>query len=186
MQWNKHWNLENTHAFLGASNYHWLNYDENKLREVWKNFNAVARGTKLHAFAKDAIILGINLPMEKKTLNMYVNDAIGFRMTPEQILWYSDNAYGTADAISFNNDILRIHDLKTGITPANIKQLEIYAALFCLEYRQKPSDLNIELRIYQFDDILIEQPRVDDIIPIMDKIMAFDKCISRFKKEEGM
>lgn len=184
MQWNKHWNLEGTHAFLGASNYHWLNYDKEKLRMVWLNANAAAKGTRIHEFAKEAIELGIKLPRSRKTLNMYVNDAIGYGMTPEQVLWYSDNIYGTADSICFNDDWLRIHDLKTGVTLAKIEQLRIYAALFCLEYKIKPGQIKTELRIYQNNDILIDQPEADVILPIMDKIVTFDKYINQFKKEE--
>jgi hypothetical protein len=37
---------------------------------------------------------------------MYVNDAIGYQMTPEQPIYYSENCVGTADAISFKNDFL--------------------------------------------------------------------------------
>ena len=185
MQWNKHWNLEGSHAFLGASNYHWLNYDKEKLRTVWMNYNAAQRGTRLHAVAKELIELGIKLPRSKKTLNMYVNDAIGFGMTPEQILVYSDNAFGTADAICFRDDFLRIHDLKTGVSLANIEQLRIYAALFCLEYKVKPGTIGFELRIYQSNGILVDHPEVDTILPIMDKIVQFDKYINQFKKEEG-
>ena len=87
---------------------------------------------------------------------MYVNDAIGFKLRPEQILYYSPNCFGTADAIDLRGDLLRIHDLKTGKVPAHIEQLMIYAALFCLEYGIKPSDIDTELRIYQGDDILVE------------------------------
>lgn len=185
MQWNKHWDLEGQHAFLGASNYHWLNYDQNKLRDVWRNYNAAQIGSRLHNFAKEAIELGIKLPRTKKTLNLYVNDAIAYGMTPEQILWYSNNAFGTADAISFRENHLRIHDLKTGVTPASLKQLEIYAALFCLEYKHKPGEIDIELRLYQSDDVLIEKAEADLILPIMDKIVTFDKLINKFKREEG-
>ena len=129
-------------------------------------------------------ILGQKLPKSKKTLNMYVNDAIGYRMTPEQVLYYSDNCFGTADSISFKDNLLRIHDLKTGVTPAHMEQLEIYAALFCLEYKIKPADIDIELRIYQSDDILVFNPTVEDIVPIMDKIITSDKIISKIKEEE--
>ena len=115
---------------------------------------------------------------------MYVNDAIGFRMVPEQILYYSENCFGTADSISFRNNLLRIHDLKTGSTPVKMEQLMIYAALFCLEYRYKPSEIDIELRIYQNDDYTYFKPEADDILPIMDKIISFDKIIDRIKYEE--
>ena len=115
---------------------------------------------------------------------MYVNDAIGYRMTPEQPLYYSENCFGTADAIAFRDGFLRIHDLKTGVTPTHIEQLIVYAALFCLEYRTKPSDIEVELRIYQNDEVLIHNPEVDEIAPVIDKIISFDKLLKQIKAEE--
>lgn len=185
MIFNKHLNLEGQHAFLGASKYHWINYDESKVATSYSNFLAAQKGTVLHDFAAQCIKLGQKLPKSQKTLNMYVNDAIGFRMIPEQVLYYSDNCFGTADSIIFRNNLLRIHDLKTGITPAHIEQLEIYAALFCLEYKIKPSDIDIELRLYQSDDILVHNPTTEEIVPIMDKIITFDKIIDKVKQQEG-
>ena len=129
------------------------------------------------------IKLGQKLPKSQKTLNMYVNDAIGYKMTPEQVLYYSDNCFGTADSIAFRNGLLRIHDLKTGVTPAHMEQLEIYVALFCLEYKIKPSDIDIELRLYQSDEILVHKPMADEIVPIIDKIITFDKIINRLKED---
>ena len=184
MEFNKHTKLEGAHAFLGASKYHWVNYSEEKIAESYVRHLATLKGTTLHEFAAQCIKLGQKLPKSNKTLNMYVNDAIGYKMTPELVLYYSDNCFGTADAISFRNGLLRIHDLKTGITPAHIEQLEIYAALFCLEYKIRPSDLDIELRLYQNNEILIHEPTVDEIVPIMDKIITFDKIIDKIKKEE--
>ena len=84
---------------------------------------------------------------------------------------------GTADAISFRNNFLRIHDLKTGTRPVHIEQLEIYAALFCLEYRVKPTDIKIELRIYQNDEILVHEPEAEEIIVIMNKIIHLNKIL---------
>ena len=185
MEFNKHKNLEGCHAFLGASKYHWINYDPDKVAASYRSYLATLKGTELHEFAAKCIQLGQKLPKSKKTLNMYVNDAIGYRMTPEQVLYYSDNCFGTADSISFKDNLLRIHDLKTGITPAHMEQLEIYAALFCLEYKIKPSDIDIELRIYQSDDIMVFNPTVEDIVPIMDKIITSDKIISKIKAEEN-
>lgn len=185
MNFNEHSKLRGCHAFLGASSYHWLNYTDEKLVTIYSNLLAKQRGTELHDFAAKAIELGIKLPRTKQTLNMYVNDAIGYRMTPEQVLYYSDNCFGTADAISFKNNFLRIHDLKTGATPAKMEQLLIYAALFCLEYRIKPGDIEIELRIYQNDDYEFCKPTADDILPIMDKIVTFDKLIDKLKYEEA-
>lgn len=183
MNFNKHSNLEGQHAFLGASKYHWINYDEEKLANTYNSYIATLRGTQLHEFAASCIRLGQKLPRSNKTLNMYVNDAIGFKMIPEQILYYSDNCFGTADTIVFRDDFLRIHDLKTGVTPAHMEQLEIYAALFFLEYDVNPADIGMELRIYQSDDIMICNPTVEDIVPIMDKIIIFDKIITDINKE---
>lgn len=186
MIWNKHLRdvPEGAHAFLGASKYSWLNYDEEKLVSTYKNLLAKEEGTKLHAFARQCIELKQKLPKSNKTLNMYVNDAIGYRMEAEQPLYYSENCFGTADAISFRKDFLRIHDLKTGTTPASLHQLEIYCALFCLEYDIKPGLIGMELRIYQNNDILYGYPEADDILPIMDKIITFDKIIDKIKLGE--
>ena len=185
MNFNKHLNLEGQHAFLGASKYHWINYDESKVAESYSKFLAVQRGTELHAFAAQCIRLGQKLQQAHQTLNMYVYVAIGFNMTPEQILYYSENCFGTADAIAFRNGLLRIHDFKSGLIPAHMQQLEIYAALFCLEYNTKPSNIDIELRLYQNNEILYHNPTAEDIVPIMDKIITFDKIIDKIKEQEG-
>lgn len=185
MNFVDHSKLKGQHAFLGASKYHWINYDEEKIVESYMNYRAKEKGTKLHDFAAQCIELGQKLPKSQKTLNMFVNDAIGYKMRPEQILYYSENCFGTADAIGFRNNLLRIHDLKTGAIPAHMEQLMVYAALFCLEYRFKPSEIDIELRIYQSDDIFVHNPCADEIQPIIDRIIAFDKIISRIKIEEG-
>lgn len=87
MNFNNHLNLEGQHAFLGASKYHWINYDESKVAESYSKFLATQKGTVLHEFAAQCIRLGQKLPKSQKTLNMYVNDAIGFKMVPEQILF---------------------------------------------------------------------------------------------------
>lgn len=185
MNFKKHLDLEGQHAFLGASKYHWINYDETKVAEVYNKYLAAQKGTMLHEFAAQCIRLGQKLPKSRKTLNMYVNDAIGFKMIPEQVLFYSENCFGTTDAIVFRNNFLRIHDYKSGVTPARMEQLEIYAALFCLEYKIKPSDIDIELRIYQSDEILHHKPTSEDLVPIMDKIITFDKLINKIKEQEG-
>lgn len=185
MIFNQHYNLKGQHAFLGASKYHWLNYDDEKLATSYIRMLAVERGTKLHEIAAQLIEEGIKVQKSNKTFNRYVNDAIGFGMTPEQVLYYSENCFGTADAISFKNNLLRIHDLKTGETPANMLQLMIYAAIFCLEYHIKPGDISFELRIYQFDDIMIAKPTAEDILPVMDKIITADKIIENVKSKEA-
>lgn len=183
MIFNSHSRLEGQHAFLSPSKYHWINYDAEKLDAVYHNYRAAQRGVELHAFAHEAIRLGIRLPRNQQTLNMYVNDAIGFRMVQEQILVYSENCYGTADTISFNGKLLRIHDLKTGVIPGSIHQLEVYAALFCLEYGRKPGEIEMELRIYQDDEIDVYIPDVDTIAHIMSTIITFDRRIDILKAE---
>lgn len=181
MIFNKHDNLEGKHAFLSASQYHWIRYDVEKLKSVYLKHLAVERGTRLHEFAKTCIDLGQKLPEDGSTLSMYVNDAIDFKMTPEQVLYYSDNCFGTADAIAYRRKKLRIHDLKTGATPAHMEQLKIYAALFCLEYKEKPT--HFELRIYQSNDILILEPEKAEIDAIMEKIVSSDKVLTKINIE---
>lgn len=185
MNWNRHSELEGSHAFLSASNYHWINYDSDKLIDSYSNFMATRKGTELHDFASRCITLGQKLPGQRKTLNMFVNDAIGYKMQSEQILFYSENCYGTADAISFRKNMLRIHDLKTGKVPAHMEQLLVYTALFCLEYKVKPGDIQIELRLYQDDQIIYHEPEADEIAPIIDKIVSFDKIIRHMKEQEA-
>lgn len=180
---NRHSELAGRHAFLSASKYHWVNYDDEKLDRVFTQAMAAARGDRLHALAHDLIREGVKLPRSTKTLNMYVNDAIGFRMTPEQPLYYSENCFGTADALSFRKNFLRVHDLKTGVTPCKVTQLEVYCALFCLEYKFMPFDIGMEMRIYQNDAVEIFDADPDVIFHIMEKIKSFDKRINAIKEE---
>lgn len=185
MNFNNHSMLEGQHAFLGASKYHWINYDESKIIESYKKSLAIQKGTVLHEFAAQCIRLGQKLPKSQKTLNMYVNDAIGYKMVPEQVLYYSENCFGTADTIAFRDYFLRVHDYKSGVVPAHMEQLMIYAALFCLEYKFKPADIGIELRIYQSNQIKACNPASDEIALIMDKIIIADKAIKKTKEQEG-
>lgn len=181
MVFNRHTNLEGLHAPFGASRSSWLRYNDDKVIQTYQNMRAAEMGTRLHEWAKSTIDLGIKQPRSKKTIYTYVNDAIGFKMETEVVLFYSERFFGTADAISFRNNFLRIHDLKTGTTPVHIEQLEIYAALFCLEYRVKPSSIKIELRIYQNDEILVHEPTSEDIINIMDKIVHLNKLLENYE-----
>ena len=184
MKFLKHLNLEGKHALLGASKYHWIRYSDEKIAEAYKKFRDIEKGTKLHELASMCIKMNTRLPDEPKTLNMFVNDAIGFKMESEQILLYSENCFGTADAICFRDDILRIHDLKTGETKTHMEQLMIYASLFCLEYKVKPTAIKIILRIYQNNQIMELEPDADDIVHIMDRIITADKIISAIKEQE--
>lgn len=183
MNFNKHFELVGQHAFLSASKYHWVNYDPEKIDSAFAKYLAIQKGTELHDFASRCIYLKIKLPKTRKSLNTFVNDAIGYRMRSEQPLFYSVNSFGTADAICFRENLLRIHDLKTGVSPVSMMQLEIYAALFCLEYDEAPEKIEIELRLYQSDEIVVHKPEGKEIREIMNKIIAFDKRIEKLKSE---
>jgi len=212
MNFINHSDLEGTHAFLSPSQNAWTNYTDEKLEQRYLTAQAVERGTRLHEFAAEAIRLN-RRQSGRDTLSMYVNDAIGYKMTPEQPLFYSFNCYGTTDAIAYKKNVLRIHDLKTGEIEAHIKQLYIYAALFCLEYGQRANELrkkgysdndiaqnlgvkaseihfepekmdDICLRIYQFNDIKEEHPDPQEIRNLMNIIVHQDRILSNLKAEE--
>ena len=185
MIFNNHKNLEGHHATFSPSQPSWLRYDDETAIESYKNKEAATMGTILHAWAKQTIDLGIKQPRSKKTIYAYVNDAIGFKMDTEVILYYSPRFYGTADAICFRNNFLRIHDLKTGKNPVKREQVLVYFALFCLEYRIKPSELaGMEGRIYQNDDVDIFNPTADEIAAIMNHIVHIDKLCENIDNEE--
>lgn len=207
MIWNDHSKLVGNHALLSPSGYHWLYYeDDEQLFNKYRSVYSQKLGTVLHEYAEKRIrykmklkkneensvlfyLLDNDIPrsiidMNRIYVNLmnYINDAIGFRMDPEVILYYSLNCFGTADAISFKNNELRIHDLKTGTTPVHKEQLEIYAALFCLEYDKRPEDLTFELRLYQSEEMIIDNPTGEEIRVIMDKIKDSSSVIDIFKE----
>lgn len=185
MKFNDHTKLAGLHAPFSASKSSWLRYDDERALEVYNGLQAKIIGTKLHEWAKTTIDLGIKQPKSKKTISAYVNDAIGFKMDTEVVLFYSKYFFGTADAISYRKNFLRIHDLKTGRHPASMDQLIVYVALFCLEYKIKFSDLDgCELRIYQNDEVFIFEPTVEDIVPVIDKIVHLNKILEK-NDEEG-
>ena len=181
MKFNDHSDLNGEHSFLSPSNYHWINYSREKLEAVYLNQRSKERGTVLHAFAATAIEEKIKLANHKKALNMFVNDCIGFKMEAEQVLYYSNNSFGTADAISFRDNMLRIFDLKTGVTKPSFKQLDVYVALFCLEYGIDPKKIEIETRIYQGNGFEVSIPEPDYILDIMNTIEEFDIIIDNIK-----
>lgn len=187
MNFEKFSDLKGQHSFLSASNYHWINDDEEKFRNRYKKFKAIQKGTEDHAFAAMCIGRNQKLPRSTQTLNLYVNDAIGFRMTPEVVLGYSKKAFGTADAIAFNDKRgeLRIHDLKTGEVPASMHQLEVYTAYFCLMNAIKPMDISTELRIYQSNNIFAANPDPEIIMAIINKIVAFNKIMDEIDEQEA-
>lgn len=184
MIFNNHSKLSGLHATFSPSQPSWLRYDNDKAIEVYSNRKAAEMGTRLHAWAAETIKLGIKQPKSKKTICAYVNDAISYKMSTEVVLVYSERFFGTADAISFRNNFLRIHDLKTGKSSVSMEQLEIYAALFCLEYGKKPGEIEMELRIYQNDEVIVHNPTAEDILPIMDKIVHLNKLLDRLEREE--
>lgn len=184
MKFHEYSSLEGLHAPFSPSQSSWLRYDDDKAIEVFMNKKAAEMGSRLHQWAKDTIDLGIKQPRSKKTLSSYVNDAIGFKMSTEVVLFYSPRFFGTADAICFRDNFLRIHDLKTGKIRAHMEQLEIYAALFCLEYKIKPGEISMELRIYQDNEILVHNPTAEDILPIMDKIVHLNKLLESIDDKE--
>lgn len=183
MRWNRHLSLQGEHAFLSPSQYHWIHYTPNKLIQKWTASQAAEYGTLQHEYALREIQAG-RLSNLVGTIGLYINDAIKYRMTCEQVLYYSDNCFGTADTISFRYKTLRIHDLKTGVIPGSVHQLEIYAALFCLEYEVDPFDIKIELRIYQADEVAVYDADPEDIQFIMERIQEFDKLIDHRRLEE--
>lgn len=187
-KFNNHYKLEGLHAPFSPSKASWLRYDDEKAIEIYSNLKAAEIGTRLHEWAKMTIDLKIKQPRSKKTLYAYVNDAIGFDMDTEVVLFYSERFFGTADAISFRKgangrNLLRIHDLKTGKLPVRKEQVYVYAALFCLEYNIKPGDIDFELRIYQNDDVLIDYPTAVDILPVMDTIIRLDTILKAYAEE---
>lgn len=187
MKFYDHRNLSGLHAPFAASSSSWLRYDDDKVIEVYNNSRAAKMGSRLHEWAAETIKLGLKQPKSKKTICAYVNDAIGFKMETEVVLFYSERFFGTADAISFKNGVLRIHDLKTGKVgkiESHMEQLEIYAALFCLEYKVKPGDIRIELRVYKNDEVYAWNPTAEDIVPIMDKIVHLNKLLEKIDREE--
>lgn len=187
MKFNIHKQLSGLHAPFTASQSSWLRYDDDKVLEVYANKKAAEFGSRLHEWAAETIKLGLKQPRSAKTIYAYVNDAIGFGMETEVVLFYSDRFFGTADAISFKKGKLRIHDLKTGKVgkiESHREQVEVYAALFCLEYRVKPGDIEIELRVYKNDQVDIWNPTAEDIVPIMDKIIHLNKLLEKIDYEE--
>lgn len=183
MRFNKHLSLQGEHAFLSPSSYHWVNYSPERLIERWTTAQASSFGVAQHEYAHREIQAG-RLSDLVGTIGLYINDAIRHRMTCEQVLFYSENCFGTADTIAFRYKILRIHDLKTGVVKGSVHQLEVYAALFCLEYDIDPFQIKIELRIYQADEVIVYDADPEDVIFIMQKIQEFDKIITHRRLEE--
>lgn len=183
MRFRDHSRYAGSHAILSPSKYSWINYGEEQLDAMVFKTMASRRGTQLHALAHQMISLGVRLPRTAETLNQYVNDCIGYKLTPEQMLFYSPNCFGQADAVGFRKNLLMISDLKTGVTECKFEQLLVYAGLFCLEYEFKPTAIKTELRIYQNDEVRLVEADPLDITSIMDKIVFFDRRMNEINEE---
>lgn len=215
MNWNSHSNLIGKHALFNPSGYTWMNYDlENggidSVFQRYKAQYATVIGTTLHEYAetrikhrltmmkgeKNGVLMYlldkgiprsvIDLDYMYDNLRHYVNDSIGFKMDPEVVLFYSDNCFGTTDAIYFRDKHLRIHDYKSGKGTPHIEQPRAYAALFCLEYGIKPKDIETELYIYHSDEVIEEMTDPEIIENTMKQIIELDKIIAKWKAEDKL
>jgi Protein of unknown function (DUF2800) len=186
LRFRKHSHLEGQHAFLSPSMYHWINYDAEKLEYRYKALRAALEGMEQHRYAAIAIEEREVQDDESTTVGMYINQCIQYKMQTEVVLYYSPNAFGTVDAIAYSHRRLRISDLKTGVSRTSEHQLEVYAALFFLEYEIDPLDTRaIELRIYQDNQCRVYDGDPYVIKAIMNKIVFFDKLINEFREEES-
>lgn len=188
MIFNTHLDLKDKHSMLSPSQSAWLRYPDQKVIDKLLSIERTKMGTRLHAWACETILLKIKQAKSKRTICAYINDALLYDMTPELVLKYSDNCFGTADTLCFDykQKLLRIHDLKTGVTEAGLDQVKVYAALFCLEYMINPEDIHIELRIYQTDEVACCVPYAEEIREIMNIIIHEDLVIESFKAEGGL
>lgn len=151
---------------------------------IYTKYTFLSEDLTLGEYGRKLLIYLKFIPKEVfETTICYINDGIRFGMITEQGLKYSEFVYGHADTISFKNNVLRIHDLKTGANPAHMEQLKVYAALFCLEYVIKPSTIKIELTLYQWDEIVQEEPTLEEIVEIMDRIITSTKIAQDVEKE---
>lgn len=211
MNFNLHSELRGRHAIFAPSVPYWMNDSEEEAIQRYCSSFATAVGTALHSLAEDHIRYSVKmtrfdnkyvplallkakipasvvdrLPVDNlfENLMLYVNDCIGFRMTPEVVLYYSDIFFGTTDAIHFDERerLLQINDYKSGSSPAKMDQLIGYDALFRLEYcpllRIRPEEIRSELRIYQFGEVRLCEPEPDEVISVMNHIKALDKTMS--------
>lgn len=196
-KWIDHHQLEGKHSFLSPSQNSWLNYDDEKLVARYYSQFAQLIGTTMHELASKLIKRKIKINNEQTSLILmalddvgvprgaydpeflltnlvaFVNDAIGFHMDSEVILYCDIDCFGTTDAIlaDIHSKTLRIHDLKNGTHEADMEQLLVYAADYCIEYKRKPTDFKtIELRLYQNCQVVIYNPHHEEIQVIMDKI----------------
>ena len=182
------------HAFLSPSSYHWFKDTEDELRSRYFSKQQTVRGVREHAFAAEAIELKLPQLDNGSTLNLYINDAIGFRMEAEVPLFYTEDCFGTADALSCREEhwpdgifmTLRVSDLKTGITPADMLQIDIYVAIFFLAYGKmfRPDQTRVVQRIYQNNQIFEHIPHHTEILTNMSRVRDAARQVAYFREED--
>lgn len=212
MTFTKHSDKVGKHAMLSPSSWRWVRDTPDELIKRLASQYMPVIGTNLHEIAckhikycikmnkydrknvllellakgvPSIILDALDFDLIFENLMLYVNDCIGFKMTPEVVLMYSDNMWGSTDAICFDEraHMLRIHDYKSGFGQVYMEQVMIYEALFCLEYQVRPEDIENELRIYQANSILYHNPTPDEINEIMDQIVMGDRILQQLKQE---
>jgi hypothetical protein len=185
VRFNKHSDLEGTHARFGASKPAWVNWSDDKLDHVLEFDDAAAKGTRLHELARRAINDGIRMSEDPEhmtepyqaTVARYVNECIDLGMRAEVVIRYSDNFYGTADAIAYEPGLLQISDLKTGVNKVSPVQLYLYAAWFFLEYGIPPLSVKIILRIYQNGDVITVEADPEYVLFLMSRTVYIEERI---------
>lgn len=207
LELNEHPEISDLHAPFSPSQNYWLNYDRKKLLEFWKNRKAQQIGTDVHSFAAEQLrqeyyFRENNLPYSNRhshrdIFSLFLNHSMDNWMQPEVAVKYSDICWGHADSLAFNlkKRTLYINDLKTGKHPAPMDQLEIYAAIFYAEYKpilqfQHGIDLNdcrTELRIFQNNEVILEEPPIEYIInEMLGKIRLQHEILAEELNREGM
>lgn len=200
------------HSWLGLfAKFRKGDFSKDDLRRAIQDRYASARakeiGTELHELAERSIAKRIEVPKSRDairymlrmelgpekvffidnetidTFRAYVNDSIHFSMISEVPLKSSEYAFGTSDAIYFDDKTLKIFDLKTGKSPVPWDQLYIYAAFYCSDYSVDPSDIDIELRIYQYGKFVTEKPDPKIIRQIMEDTKFLTEVIDDIKPE---
>lgn len=189
MNWNQH-SVKDEHAMFPPSQPAWLRYDEAKLRSRYETIDATKRGTLLHEHAANCIKMGTKLADYHQTLNMYVNDAIGYEMSPERLLMGSPHFYGTADSILFDDrtGTIRVHDYKSGVSKVYEDQVNLYIAYALLEYGDlygmTPEKCTMEGRIYQTNGVKIWNPDPEYIRWIMNVVKTNEILLSKWESEK--
>ena len=171
MIFNKHSELEGRHAILSPSKHYWLNYDDEGLMRNYISSFATDIGTLVHEYASDRIKYRLPIDIEneeaKNGLLMHLlKNGIPFRVIDLDRLFYN--------LVPYVNDAI-------GYRMASMDQLLCYAGLFFLEYKRdyRPQTMKVELRIYQNQEVLVNQPSSEEVKAVMDKIIHGDAVLSK-------